>query len=240
MNVKNVTTKDVQALLRMLEIGGRSEADRTVAREILDSGVKMTDAARKQLQAFAKQAGGGGSGKISAALTKELHRDFSRLDRDGLVTWSFQAPAIIPGAKVQRALLYRERHVDGFAFSAMIVGNPKNATSYYVERTGGFAGVTEYAGPFLIPSKNIKWPPPDDWNPGPVALYSVFIDRALAEGNTDTIRRVRDAAKRALDGVNVDAGLRSFAAGSRAAASVDPQTRVVRAGLAKLTAALGE
>jgi len=56
--------------------------------------------------------------------------------------------------------LHSEKHVDGFSYSAMIpVGplhpnapklDPNKATQCYIKRTGGFAGVTKYFGPFDI------------------------------------------------------------------------------------------
>ena len=54
----------------------------------------------------------------------------------------------------------RERHPDGFAYSALVpVGalapgapalDPNKVNQFFVRRTGGIAGLTDFAGPFSL------------------------------------------------------------------------------------------
>lgn len=64
------------------------------------------------------------------------------------------------GQRFESSPMMREKHPDGFAFTAMIpVGaltptaprtDPNKVDTFWVQRTGGIAGMTQYAGPFSI------------------------------------------------------------------------------------------
>ncbi len=73
------------------------------------------------------------------------------------VQWHNSMPL---GSRFESSPMMREKHPDGFAFTAMIpVGaltptapraDPNKVESFWVQRTGGIAGMTQYAGPFSI------------------------------------------------------------------------------------------
>lgn len=64
------------------------------------------------------------------------------------------------GQRFESAEMMRERHPDGYQFDVMVpVGaltptaprtDPNKVDSFWVRRSGGFAGLTQYAGPFTI------------------------------------------------------------------------------------------
>lgn len=69
-------------------------------------------------------------------------------------------PSLPLGQRLVEVPLYSEKHIDGFSYSAVIpvgamapkapVSDPNKAKSCYIKRTGGFAGLTQYFGPFDI------------------------------------------------------------------------------------------
>lgn len=73
------------------------------------------------------------------------------------VQWHNSMPL---GSRFESSPMMREKHPDGFAYTAMIpVGaltptapraDPNKVESFWVKRTGGIAGMTQYAGPFSI------------------------------------------------------------------------------------------
>lgn len=86
--------------------------------------------------------------KMRAALMKNLD------------TLEFSASGMPLGVKYTRAELMREKHPDGYTYSALIPtgvvypgapsSDPNKATQIYIERSGGFAGLTEVAGPISL------------------------------------------------------------------------------------------
>lgn len=64
------------------------------------------------------------------------------------------------GVRYVRVPLMSEKHPDGFSYTALVpVGalsptakalDPNKAKSFFIERTGGFAGLTQYTGPVSI------------------------------------------------------------------------------------------
>jgi hypothetical protein len=64
------------------------------------------------------------------------------------------------GQRFESAEMMRERHPDGYQFDVMVpVGaltptaprtDPNKVDSFWIRRSGGFAGLTQYAGPFTI------------------------------------------------------------------------------------------
>ena len=73
------------------------------------------------------------------------------------VAWHNSMPL---GQRFESVPLMREKHPDGFAYEAMIpVGaltptaprtDPNKVDTFWVRRTGGLAGLTQYAGPFTL------------------------------------------------------------------------------------------
>jgi hypothetical protein len=73
------------------------------------------------------------------------------------VKWQGSMPI---GQRFDAVPLKKERHPDGFAYEALVpVGaltptaprqDPNSVDTFWVRRTGGIAGMTQYAGPFSI------------------------------------------------------------------------------------------
>lgn len=77
----------------------------------------------------------------------------------GHVNWKSGPSALPVGARFARTVLMSEGHPDGFTYTALVpagaIGpnrgkgvDPNKAESFFVERSGGFAGMTQFAGPF--------------------------------------------------------------------------------------------
>ncbi len=93
--------------------------------------------------------------------TDRLHQAFSTANVAGTLAWK-------PGSVMQghlgerfvRVELMRERHPDGYAYAALVpVGalsptaktlDPNKVNEFYLERTGGFAGLTSSVGPLTL------------------------------------------------------------------------------------------
>ncbi|MCC7073833.1 MAG: hypothetical protein IT383_21170 [Deltaproteobacteria bacterium] len=98
---------------------------------------------------------------LPPARVDELRRCFERLDRAGTLSWTPGSVAELqPGTRFARVELARERHGDGFSFTAWIPlgargrsgGAARDIGEFYVERTGGFAGLTLSVGPLQLGS----------------------------------------------------------------------------------------
>ena len=95
---------------------------------------------------------------VSAARADELRKEFGSLSQRGLIHYSRTGLPL--GTRMVEVPLMRERHPDGYAYSALIpVGaltptapqlDPNKVKEFYVRRTGGIAGLTDFAGPFTI------------------------------------------------------------------------------------------
>lgn len=87
---------------------------------------------------------------------------FKVAEQAGRVQWHNSMPL---GQRFESAFLSRENHPDGFSFSTMVpVGaltptapkaDPNGVNTFWIQRTGGIAGMTQYAGPFDFPQKAI-------------------------------------------------------------------------------------
>ena len=98
------------------------------------------------------------SAKLRPARLEALRGAFQRLDEAGTLSWS---PGSVLehhlGVRFVRVELSRERRPDGFTFTAWLpVGaltpgapgkDPNQVSEFFVERTGGFAGMTFSVGP---------------------------------------------------------------------------------------------
>ncbi|MBI1949552.1 MAG: hypothetical protein HYS27_27950 [Deltaproteobacteria bacterium] len=95
---------------------------------------------------------------VSAARVEELRREFGSLSQRGLIHYKHDGLPL--GTRMVEVPLMRERHPDGYAYSALIpvgalsptapMADPNQVKEFYVRRTGGLAGKTDYAGPFTL------------------------------------------------------------------------------------------
>lgn len=98
-------------------------------------------------------------GKVSAGTLAKMQKALEKAVSSGKLHWT-PGESLPMGPRYTRQLLSRENHPDGFQFTAMIpsgalnprfpAGDPNKATSFFVVRSGGFAGRTETAGPIEI------------------------------------------------------------------------------------------
>lgn len=95
--------------------------------------------------------------EVSTATTKKLLKAAQEAIGEG-VEFSASSPPL--GVRMVRVPLFAEKHPDGFSYAALIpVGalsptapkaDPNKASSFWLERSGGFAGLTQVAGPVEI------------------------------------------------------------------------------------------
>lgn len=98
---------------------------------------------------------------ISDARAAKLRGAFAKLGDPGSLT--FQMGGVFEshlGQRFAKVELFRERHPDGYAYTAYVpVGalsptaprmDPNKVNTFYVERTGGFAGLTQSLGPVSV------------------------------------------------------------------------------------------
>ena len=95
---------------------------------------------------------------VSAARVDLLRREFGSLSQRGLINYKFDGLPL--GTRMVEVPLMRERHPDGYAYSALIpvgalsptapMADPNKVNEFYVRRTGGLMGKTDYAGPFTV------------------------------------------------------------------------------------------
>lgn len=87
---------------------------------------------------------------------------FRNAEKAGQVQWHNSMPI---GQRFESALIMKEKHPDGYAFSAMVPTgamsptaqqkDPNEVNTFWIRRSGGIAGMTQYAGPFDVPQKAI-------------------------------------------------------------------------------------
>jgi hypothetical protein len=97
-----------------------------------------------------------GGPTVKPARVDAMRQTFGEAEQRG-VKWHASMPL---GQRFEAVPLKQERHPDGFAFEALIpVGaltptaprqDPNSVDTFWVRRTGGIAGLTQYAGPFSI------------------------------------------------------------------------------------------
>ena len=112
--------------------------------------------------ALVPQAPTGGAGGLSADVVRDM---ISTLNKDmASLTWK-REDSLPVGVRYVRVDLYKERHPDGFAYTALVPAGAlrpgvepdlSNVKNFFVERSGGFAGMTRVAGPISLeqPSGN--------------------------------------------------------------------------------------
>lgn len=98
---------------------------------------------------------GSSNGNLSQARINEIRGAFNQASLAGLL--NYQPGGVIQshlGVRFERAELMRERHPDGYTYTAYVpvgalsptapVQDPNTVRKIYVERTGGFAGMTSH------------------------------------------------------------------------------------------------
>ncbi|MCC7070110.1 MAG: hypothetical protein IT383_02240 [Deltaproteobacteria bacterium] len=95
---------------------------------------------------------------VTPARADELRREFGSLSQRGLI--HYKRDGLPLGVRMVEVPLMQERHPDGYAYSALIpvgalsptapMADPNKVKEFYVRRTGGIAGLTDYAGPFTV------------------------------------------------------------------------------------------
>lgn len=103
-----------------------------------------------------RDVGGATTTKISDATVKR----FSDATMKALNKLDFSLTSLPVGARTTEVRMFAEKHPDGFTYSAVVqtgamrpgapAKDPNAATSIFVKRTGGFAGMTTYAGPLDV------------------------------------------------------------------------------------------
>lgn len=102
-----------------------------------------------------------GAGKAEPKVTKATTERLLKATNQALHKSSHKWTGSLPlGQRFVEVPLLSERHPDGFHYSAMVPvgalspaakpGDPNKATSFFIKRTGGFAGGTTYTGPISL------------------------------------------------------------------------------------------
>jgi len=155
---KKIGKAEVQKALKTLEGDGKVTAKETkAAKDLLQKGA-LTPGAADALQAFVERHEPRTSHNLKPALKSAVLSTFNADNTRGTVHWLASMPL---GPQFHTEELMRETHTGGFAFSVMVQTgalnptapqiDPNQAKQFWIKRTGGFAGVTQYAGPFTMP-----------------------------------------------------------------------------------------
>jgi hypothetical protein len=118
--------------------------------------------------------GGDEHGPLGADLRQQIHDSWSKANRVMHLDWHPPVSALPTGVQFTREPLGTDVHPDGFRYTALVPsgpltpgagpGDPSKAKSFYVERTGGFGGMTQICGPFTLSGSTPAPAPPS----GPV------------------------------------------------------------------------
>lgn len=153
-----------EAKQALAELKGAPEVEANLAvQDVLES-ARVTAGGRLALVRFLDDQGAGG--KVSAATLARLRAAF---DRQTEVQWRAPGALLPVGVRFERATLRNDADngiADGFKYTALIpVGairpeasneDPNKATQFHVERTGGFMGTTQVAGPFSLAPRSAR------------------------------------------------------------------------------------
>lgn len=100
-------------------------------------------------------------GEVKPARAEQMRKAFDKVDRAGTLQWN-QGGVVEShlGVRFARVELKRENHPDGYTYTAFVpLGaltptapqrDPNKVNEFYVERSGGFAGMTTSAGPLKL------------------------------------------------------------------------------------------
>ncbi len=105
---------------------------------------------------------------VSAQRQAQLLSAFETAENAGRIGWKAQGMPV--GGRFERVSLKADGHPDGYNYTALIpvgalsptapVADPNKVPTFYVERSGGFAGITMTAGPFtanVLPGDGSGW-----------------------------------------------------------------------------------
>ena len=97
-------------------------------------------------------------GEVTPERTAELIKTMQEAQLAQTLTWNRDGLPL--GRRMVEVPLMQERHPDGFSYTALIpVGalspsggmlDPNKVDTFYLRRTGGIAGLTQYAGPLTV------------------------------------------------------------------------------------------
>jgi hypothetical protein len=153
---KKISKAEVQKALTNLEADGKvSRTETKAAKDLLAKG-SLTAGAATTLQAFVDRHDAPKGDKLNAGVASAILSKFNAANGRGKVEWH---PSMPIGAQFFRQELMREKHPDGYAFTVLVpqgrVGgdkaDPNKAKQYWIERSGGLAGLKSFAGPFDMP-----------------------------------------------------------------------------------------
>lgn len=148
-------TQELDALVAGSRKGDVTPRDVDAVRQWLSRPLPGSAAASSTTQTSGDAVG---SARLRPARLEALRGAFQRLDEAGTLSWS---PGSVLehhlGVRFVRVELSRERRPDGFTFTAWLpIGaltpgasakDPNQVSEFFVERTGGFAGMTFSVGP---------------------------------------------------------------------------------------------
>ncbi len=153
--------QDLDALMATSRPGDVTPRDVETVRQWLSRPLTKRRSGPAATSATKGTAGAVSSAELRPARLEGLRRAFQLLDQAGTLSWS-------PGGVLEHHLdlrfaqveLLRERRPDGFTFTAWLpVGalapgapakDPNQVGEFFVERTGGFAGMTFSVGPIRV------------------------------------------------------------------------------------------
>jgi hypothetical protein len=198
-----------EAALDVLRRFGVSKADLKVVEKTLDN-QRLPHAVREALREFVNI----NKSTIRGPVVTQIRKEFIRLDQQGLINWSYQRPVANFGTRLYTQQLQTPRSSKEPTFNVVVLlspaapnadaRDPNKVSQFWVERWPSASSIApgrariapQYAGPFPMPGHQ-AWPPPADWDPHPVALYAVVVDRAVREGDPQVVSNVLGAVRRA-------------------------------------------
>jgi hypothetical protein len=108
------------------------------------------------------------AGGVTAQRQAQLLSAFETAESAGGIGWKAQGMPV--GGRFERVALKADGHPDGYNYTALIpvgalsptapVADPNKVPTFFVERSGGFAGITMTAGPFtanVLPGDGSGW-----------------------------------------------------------------------------------
>lgn len=105
-----------------------------------------------------RDVGGATASKVSDATLKRFSDATMKALSGGKLNFNLQSLPV--GPRTTEARLFAEKHPDGFTYTAVIQTgalrpgapqkDPNTATSIFIKRTGGIAGMTTFAGPLDV------------------------------------------------------------------------------------------
>lgn len=127
--------------------------------------------------------------EVKPATKEKLKKAFMKLNTAGTIAWGRDVPL---GVRFVRVPLLKERGADRYTYTALIPAgalspnakpaDPNKAKQFFVERSGGLAGVTVYGGPFTVSGKGQAKEP----------YFSRFLEGQQRQGGVATAKYPSD------------------------------------------------